>query len=205
MTTASLITFMSIMLTLAILPSASVALVVARSATCGFMHGLAVTAGIVIADLVFATLAIAGMTAFAQSAGLYGVILRYVAGAYMIYFGIGLIRSGNSSSRDTIDSGPSSLSASFLAGLFLTFGDMKAIFFYASLFPTLFDLHVFTSGDYAVVISMTVFIVGSVKLVYAGLARSIATRYSGSRITKPAKFMAGMLIIGAGVSVIAKA
>jgi len=204
MTTTSLVAFVSIMLALAILPSASVALVVARSSTCGFMNGLAVSAGIVVADLVFASLAIAGMSAFAQSAGLYFVILRYIAGLYMIYFGIVLIRSRKSPSRIATDSRPSSLITSFLSGLFLTFGDVKAIFFYASLFPSLFDLRSFTSGDYAVVISTTVIIVGGVKIVYAAFARSIALRWTGSRISTPAKSMAGFLMICAGTSVIVK-
>lgn len=45
MSTASIFAFMSIMLALAALPSASVTLVVTRSVTRGFNNGLAVAAG----------------------------------------------------------------------------------------------------------------------------------------------------------------
>jgi len=48
---------------LAALPSASVALVITRSATLGVANGIAVSAGIVLGDLIFILLAIFGLSA----------------------------------------------------------------------------------------------------------------------------------------------
>ena len=69
------------------------ALVVARSSTAGFANGSAVAAGIVVGDLVFVCLAVSGMTALAEVMGSSFLVLRYLAGAYLIWFGIGLMRS----------------------------------------------------------------------------------------------------------------
>ncbi|WP_218140385.1 LysE family translocator, partial [Ectothiorhodospira marina] len=76
------------MAVLALVPSTSVALVVARSSSAGFSNGCAVTAGIVVGDLAFVFLAVLGMAALAEVVGSFFLILRYLAGAYLIWFGI---------------------------------------------------------------------------------------------------------------------
>lgn len=204
MNPASIFAFVLIMVTLAALPGASVALVVTRSATRGFNNGLAVVGGIVVADLVFATLAMVGMATIAQSTGLLFSILRYIAGAYIVFMGISLIRSSNELSINEVNYCPSSLWTSFFSGLFLTFSDAKAILFYASLFPTLFDLQKFTMADSLLVILITAVTVGGVKVVYAASARSIASRCTGNKLAKHGKLVAGSLMVGTGVVVIAK-
>ena len=56
-----LLLLIPVMMVLAALPSTSVALVVVRSARLGVAHGLWVAAGIVMADLLFAALALWGI------------------------------------------------------------------------------------------------------------------------------------------------
>jgi len=70
---------------LAPVPSTSVALVVARSTSAEFSNGMAVTAGIVVGDLVFVFLAVFGMVALAEVAGSFFLILRYLAGVYLFW------------------------------------------------------------------------------------------------------------------------
>lgn len=192
------------MAALAAMPSASVALVVTRSAVLGFRNGLAVAVGIVLADLLFATLAVAGMTAVAHSAGAVFSVLRYVAGVYIIYMGISMMRSKSTGVTQTNDVRRSTLFASLASGFLLTLGDIKAILFYASLFPTLFDLRLFSRSDYILVVMITVLTVGGVKAVYAGLARSLVLSMSGNRLARHAKTIAGGLLTGAGIVVLAK-
>jgi threonine/homoserine/homoserine lactone efflux protein len=57
------------MLVLAAIPSASVALVVTRSATLGIKNGISVACGIVLCDLIFVALAILGMGFLAKQWG----------------------------------------------------------------------------------------------------------------------------------------
>ena len=76
-----------IMVALAAVPSASVVLVVTRSATLGVANGIAVSAGIVLGDLVFLGLAILGLAAAAEAMGSLFVFLKVMAGLYLLWLG----------------------------------------------------------------------------------------------------------------------
>lgn len=189
---------------LALVPSTSVALVVARSSTGGFLNGAAVAVGIVLGDLVFVGLAVFGMAALAETMGGLFLILRVMAGLYLIWFGISLLRS-KSSMRIPTDLSVSSLSASLLSGLVLTLGDVKAILFYASLFPAFVDLANISAADLAVIIGVTLVAVGGVKLGYAYFAARVVSLLGGGGVYRPVNVTAGGLLAAAGTYLIAKA
>lgn len=194
----------TIMLTLAAIPSTSVALVVTRSATSGLLHGTAVAVGIVLGDLIFALLAILGLTALSELMGTLFVLIRYTAGVYLIWFGINLIRSRNQTVR--LDRSPpaAGLVASFLTGLLVTLGDVKAIFFYASLFPSLLEVSTLGYAEIAWVLGVIIVTVGGVKLTYAVLAKKVATIAQRFSIAKQTKVASGGLMIGCGTYLIVK-
>jgi len=194
----------SIMLTLAAIPSTSVALVVTRSATSGLWHGAAVTVGIVLGDLLFALLAILGLTALADFMGTLFLLIRYLAGLYLIWFGISLIRNRNKTISFQPSPSTSGLLASFLTGLLVTLGDIKAIFFYASLFPTFLELSTLGQGEVASVLGVITLTVGGVKLAYAVLAKKVANIASRFPIAKRAKVASGSLMIGSGTYLIVR-
>ncbi len=189
---------------LALLPSASVALVIARSSTAGFLNGGAAAAGIVVGDLFFVSLAVLGMAAIAEMMGSLFLIFRYLAGAYLIWFGISLLKSKPSVKLEDSGRSVSTLSASFLSGLFLTLGDVKAIFFYASLFPVFVDLTTIKTLDTAIIVALTIVAVGSVKLGYAYSARKVVTFSRGLKSERAVKVTAGGLMIGAGAYLMVK-
>jgi threonine/homoserine/homoserine lactone efflux protein len=200
---ATLILF-TIMIVLAAVPSCSVALVVTRAATLGIRDGAAVAAGIVVGDLTFAALAILGMSALAETMGTFFAIVRYVGAAYLIWLGFSLICSRKSTAVPNAHSGGSTMIASFASGLLLTLGDVKAILFYASLFPTFVDMAHLTVLDIVVIFVVTALTVGGVKLIYAFAARSIISRLHTHRSHRHARTLAGSLMIGTGTYIIAK-
>lgn len=193
------------MAVLALVPSTSVALVVARSSSAGFSNGCAVTACIVVGDLAFVFLAVLGMAALAEVVGSFFLILRCLAGAYLIWFGISLIRSKASLQLEDSGRSASKLSASFLSGLLLTLGDLKAIFFYASLFPAFVDLSTIGTMDIAIIAGITIVAVGGVKLGYAYFSGVVASFVINHRAERAVKVAAGGLMVGAGSYLIAKA
>jgi len=200
---ATLILF-TIMIVLAAVPSCSVALVVTRAATLGIRDGAAVAAGIVVGDLTFAALAILGMSALAETMGTFFAIVRYIGAAYLIWLGFSLICSRKSTAVPTANFGGSTMIASFASGLLLTLGDVKAILFYASLFPTFVDMAHLTVLDIVVIFVVTALTVGGVKLIYAFAARSIISRLHTQRSHRHARTLAGSLMIGTGTYIIAK-
>jgi len=192
------------MLALAAIPSASVALVVTRSATLGFRNGAAVAVGIVIGDLIFVSLAILGMSVIAESMGAFFAIFKYIGGVYLIWLGIGLLRSNRDVVLESEDSRGSTLLTSLLSGLVLTLGDVKAILFYASLFPAFVDMANLTAASITAIVMITIFTVGGVKLTYAFAAHRIISRLQKRQAHKYARRSAGGLMIGAGTYLIVK-
>jgi threonine/homoserine/homoserine lactone efflux protein len=211
-----------IMVVLAALPSTSVALVIARSATHGFADGAAVSLGIVCGDLVFILLTLTGLAALAEITGSLFLLVKYIAAVYLIWLGVSLLRTGHQrtsalrpaqltlapvgSDRTASGTGGSMLT-SYLAGLLLTLADIKAIFFYLSLLPTFVDPDALNMRDFATICLLTIVSVGGVKLVYAFTAASLVQRTSqqtSGRLSKPLRYMAGGSVLAAGCYLLVK-
>ena len=196
---------LGIMIALAAMPSASVALVVTRAATLGVHQGVAVAAGIVLGDLFFVTLVILGLSVLAEVLGNVFLTIRYLGAIYLIWFGFSLLASKHTSGLMT--NGPvrkGNFTTGFLAGLALTLGDIKAIFFYLSLFPMFIDLAALQPTDVFVITAVTVLAVGGVKVVYAFSAAKIAALSKGLPFEPAIRITAGGAMIGAGSYIIAK-
>ena len=193
------ISLFTVMVSLAIIPSTSVALVVTRSATLGISNGIAVVLGIVLGDLVFISLAILGLSVITETMASLFLTIKYIGGAYLLWIGWQLLTSNH---KTTIAVKPKntqgSLLTSFLSGLFLTLGDIKAIFFYVSLFPAFVDLETLKLSDILMIIFVTILTVGGVKVAYIFLARKIVTMSRGLQLDNGAKKLAGGLMMGVG-------
>lgn len=195
-----------IMVALAALPSASVALVVTRSATLGIANGIAVSAGIVLGDLVFIILAILGLSIVAETMGSLFMVIKYLGATYLLWLGFTLLTS-KSTPTITVHktAGKRSIVASLLAGLVLTLGDIKAIIFYVSLFPVFINLSALHMADILIIISVMVVSVGGVKILYAFSATKVASLARSHKLDNAARKTAGGLMVGAGSYLIVKA
>ena len=193
------------MLALAAAPSASVALVVTRSATMGVASGIAVAAGIVLADLVFVLLVILGLSAIAEAMGSLFIVIRYFGAIYLLWLGFSLLKMEGSACYAIGEAQAGiSLITSFFAGFALTLGDIKAVFFYLSLFPAFIDLNALEAGDILLIVLITVASVGGVKVFYALSAAKIAALTKGIKLQNIARRIAGGIMLGAGSYIIAK-
>jgi len=200
------LTLFAVMVSLAALPSSSVALVVARSATAGVSNGIAVSIGVVLGDLLFVLLAILGLTAVAELMGGFFTILKIAGGLYLIWLGLALLKAkGEQFSLQETGQGKRGLLVSLSAGFFLTLGDVKAIIFYASLFPFFIDLSSASAFDYGLVVVITVVSVGSVKVLYAAFASKVAFYMQQKKIVAAPQKVAGGLMLGVGSYVTFKA
>ena len=200
------ISLFGIMVALAAVPSASLALVVARSATLGVANGIAVSFGIVLGDLVFILLAIIGLSVVAETMGSMFMVIKYLGATYLLWLGYSLLtenRATTITANKNREEG--SLIASFLAGFFLTLGDIKAIFFYVSLFPMFINLPALQVVDILVIILITVAGVGGIKILYALSATKIASLAKGIKFENAAIKTAGGVMVGAGSYLIIKA
>jgi threonine/homoserine/homoserine lactone efflux protein len=126
----------------------------------------------------------------------------------MVWLGVQLLRSKArfdfGQAQDPAHHAPATRLWSFLSGLFLTLGDLKAIVFYASAFPTLLDLPQLTNRDTVLVLVLTVLVVGGVKVAYACAAQWLVRKWGGVRVAKVLPKAAGVAMVGSGAYVIAK-
>jgi threonine/homoserine/homoserine lactone efflux protein len=136
--------------------------------------------------------------------GAFFALLRYLGGAYLIWVGIGLLRSVHRAPAPTVPSPVRDIGGTFTAALLLTLGDLKAILFYASLFPVFVNLSALTPSGIIGILALTALSVGSVKLLYALFASRIASRFANPGLQKGARLLAGSAMIGTGGVVIAK-
>lgn len=193
MTPASAAALFGAMAVLAAVPSVSVLAVTARSAAGGFRHGVFTTAGIVLADVAFILVAIFGLAFLAEAMGDRFVLVKYLGGAYLLWLGIALLRSG----RTTEQRGKapaSSAWSSFMTGLLITLGDQKAILFYLGFFPAFLDLAAMNWRDAVIVVAIAVVAVGGVKLGYAWAADR-AGALLGSRAGRAMNALAGGVLV----------
>ena len=197
---------LGITVSLAAIPSTSVALVVTRSATSGIGNGVAVAAGVVFGDLIFIFLVILGLSVIAETMGNLFLVIKYMGAMYLLWLGFSLMKAAKKTEfTSSAEKEKGSLVASFLSGCALTLGDFKAIVFYISLFPMLIDLSALKAVDVLVVVFITILGVGSVKIFYAFSAHKIASLAKDLKLDSAMRRIAGGLMIGAGSYIIAKA
>ncbi len=203
MTAVEFVSLFSIIAVLAAMPSASVLLVVTRTAMLGVIDGVAVAAGIVVGDLVLVCISLAGLAAIAHVVGdLFGLI-RILCGVYLVWYGYKLLRADRARHLVRTD-GPTSAWHGFIAGLTLTLGDVKAVVFYASLFPAFVDVQNLARVDVGLIGIATLATVGLVKLGYVYLAHRIKSRLQSGHHLRNAERLAGGLLVGTGVYIVAK-
>lgn len=194
-----------VMLPLAAMPSSSVALVVARSVSSGRMSGAFSALGVVAGDLVFIVMALVGMSVLADWLGALFSAAKYCGGVYLIWLGLTILKPKSSLEFPSSPVRNVSYFADFLAGLFLTLGDVKAILFYASLFPSLIEVEQVGVGDVLAIVMITILTVGGVKLAYAVFARQIVSKLRHRVASDLPRKLGGTLMIGCGSVLLTKA
>ncbi len=187
---------------LAAIPSISVLTVTTRSAAFGFRHGVFTTIGILCGDVIFILIAVLGLVFLVQAIEGFSSVISYIGGAYLIWLGF-LTWQSSPKLEPSADFSEASLLSSFLTGLLITLADQKAILFYLGFFPAFIDLKLLSFADFFIIVCLTVFGVGGVKLVYAALAGQ-AVVFLGSNALRWINFLAGGMMCAIGFYLLAK-
>lgn len=203
LTLANIAALAGIMALGALVPGVSVLTVSARSAALGFYHGVLAAAGIVAGDMVFILIAIYGLSILTDMMGSYFFILKYLGGAYLVWLGSVLWYSKQKVDGVECNS-KNSLLSSFLAGLFITLADQKAILFYLGLFPAFIDLSALSPADIGIILLIAAGAVGGSKLLYAFMAEKARQTFLSSKATRRINTIAGSVLVCIGVFLVVK-
>ena len=203
MTLESAIAFAIGMFLLALSPGPGLATIISRALASGPLAGLAVTAGLILADFAFMGVAMVGLTAIATTLGPLFRIVKYAGAAYLLWLGYRTFRNSATPLIVAPKSGKG-LVKDIGLGFLVTLGNPKAILFYSALLPTFLDMTRIGFGDY---VSLAGIVVVISYLVYGGYiflaerSRRLLSSTSASRLFNR---LTGSVLIGAGVAVAAR-
>jgi threonine/homoserine/homoserine lactone efflux protein len=171
----------------------------------GFREALALIAGVILGDLVYFTLAVLGMAALARSMGELFIVIKLAGAGYLIWLGVKLWRqppvpmaAGDGTTQRR------GFWRSLLGGFLVTISNPKTIAFYAGLLPTFVDLQKLSAAEALAMGAIVVLIVGAIPAAYA-LAAAGSRRF----LARPERLRlmnrtAGTMMIGTGVTVVAR-
>jgi threonine/homoserine/homoserine lactone efflux protein len=200
MTLHSAIAFAIGMFFLALSPGPGLATILSRTLASGPIAGLAVTAGLVLADSVFMGVAMVGLTAIATTLGPLFQIVKYAGAAYLLWLGYRVFKGAAAPMAVAPRSGRGLLKDIGL-GMLVTFGNPKAILFYGALLPTFLDMTQIRSGDFLVLAAIVVMISYIVYGGYILVAERSRRFLSSSVASRIFNRLTGSVLVGAGVAV----
>jgi threonine/homoserine/homoserine lactone efflux protein len=203
---ATLLLTFTVALAIAVaLPGPGIFSVVSCAIGHGFRHALALTAGIVVGDLIFFCLAVLGMAALARSLGDLFFFVKLAGAFYLIWLGAKLWRTPPKMSADrgaeTATATGRSYGRDFVAGFLVTISNPKSIGFYAGLLPTFVDLERLRFIDAAAMALIVVLVVGLIPAAYAFVAARSRRFFQSTARLKFMNRTAGTMMIGSGIVV----
>ncbi|MBU8536939.1 LysE family translocator [Falsiroseomonas tokyonensis] len=170
---AALLLFAASYLAVLVLPGPSVTALIARVLAQGLGGAPAFVAGVVVAALVWFTLAATGLALLAASLGGVFEVIRYAGAAYLLFLAWKMWRAPVrplAAPPPVADAG-----RMFLAGLAVNLGNPKAMMFFFALLPTVVDLGGLTLLGFVELALVIVLVCGGVLGGYA-LAAARARR-----------------------------
>jgi threonine/homoserine/homoserine lactone efflux protein len=200
MTFESAIAFAVGIFFLALSPGPGLATILSRALASGPAAGLAVTAGLVLADFVFMAVAMAGLTAAAAALGPLFQVVKYAGAAYLVWLGYRAFRSSAAPLVVAPRSGRGIIKDVGL-GFLVTLGNPKAILFYSALLPTFLDMTQIRFADFLILAGIVVvvsYVVYGAYILVAERSRRLLSSGAASRFFNR---MTGSILIGAGVAV----
>jgi threonine/homoserine/homoserine lactone efflux protein len=184
-------------------PGPNVAAIVSSGIARGFPPAAALALGVVVGDVFWVMLVVAGLSLLAQQLGPVFLAVKIVGGLYLAWLGWKLWRAPvEAPSLVPAPAGARSLSRQFLLGFGLTLANPKAILFHAGVMPTLLDLERATLPDALVLAVVVTVTVGTVHLSYARMASKARLFLGDPRRLRVVNRFAGTVMIGTGALVL---
>ena len=195
-----LTTFIIGTIVIVLLPGPNSMYVMTVAARRGVGAGLRGAAGIFVGDLILMILSVAGVASLVQTTPILFSILKYAGGAYLVWLGLGLLRSAWQRGSEVIEV-PTDNRHPFKVALTISLLNPKAILFFVSFFIQFVDpsyanpLVSFVILGAIVQLCSQLYLV-SLVLIAVYFKTKLAQR---SRLTMASKAGAGTLFVGYGM------
>ncbi len=181
-------------------PGPSIAALVSRVLTRGFRDVLPFLAAMWVGEVLWLTLAVAGLAAIAETFHLLFVAIKWVGIAYLLFLAWKMWTA-----PETVD--PATLAADrspvrmFLAGLAVTLGNPKIMVFYLALLPSIVDLRAITVAGWAGLALTLLVVLVCIDLTWSLLAIQARRVLRSPRAVRRANRASATLMTGAAVAI----
>ena len=172
---------------------------IARTMAGGFAATWPLALGVVIGDVMWAVLAILGVTWVASQIDGFMVILTWVACGTFLFMGYMVLKHADAGISENSRLTRPGVWAGFVAGLAVILGNPKAILFYMGMLPGFFDLTTLTTPDIVAIgaLSAVVPFVGNmIMAVSIGRVRQVL---KSPKALRRMNITAGLLLISVGL------
>ena len=204
MTLAVLIAYSGALFIAAVIPGPGVTALVARALGSGFRLTFVMGLGLILGDMVYLTAVILGLAFIAQTFTTTFMLIKIAGALYLVHIAwklwtAGLMPQDIQAQRST------SLTMSFLSGLFVTLGNPKTMLFYVALVPTLIPLEAIGPSDYAALVGVTFVVLIAVLIPYILLASQARTLLKKPNSLKTLNRSAASILAGTAAYIAARA
>lgn len=182
-------------------PGPGIAALVARVLARGTTGVPWFIAGFVSGDLVWLSIATAGLAVLAQSFAMLFLAIKYAGAAYLLFLAIRLWTGPASGTGLERPAQPETGARLYLAGLSVSLGNPKVIAFFLALLPTVVRLETLNLTGFLEIAGLSIVILSVVLASYA-LAASRARRlFTSPRAVRRLNRGTGVVMAGAAVAV----
>ncbi|WGF87407.1 LysE family translocator [Marinivivus vitaminiproducens] len=181
-------------------PGPSIAALVARVLTGGLRSVLPFLAAMWLGEVLWLTMAVAGLAAIAQSFHAAFVVLKYLGVAYLLYLAWRMW---------TAPAGPDAAAlptrrnawGMFTAGMMITLGNPKIMVFYMALLPTIIDMSAIGLASWAELVATLLAVLVAVDLGWALMAAKARRLLTSPRAVRIANRAGAGMMAGAAAAI----
>ena len=214
-----LLTLMFSLFILALIPGPVVFTVISRSFSNGLLAAVQLIIGVTIADYLFISIALFGLTTLADTMGPAFIIIQYASAAYLSWIGVSLLRTRlpqiNTQNIQTetqnlqddeqtlakisiTKSIPKSIK-NILIGLMIGLSNPKAVIFYVGFFPAFIPATTISISDALKVMFVATIAFGSINFIYALLAMKARKVFNSPKAALYINRFSGSIMLIAGL------
>jgi threonine/homoserine/homoserine lactone efflux protein len=200
----TLIVFAAALFVAAGSPGPSIAALVARVLSSGWRDVMPFVAAMWLGEVIWLTMALAGLTTLAQSFQAGFTVLKWAGVAYLAWMAWTMWRAPAETGASALPGHGSGWSM-FAAGMAVTLGNPKIMLFYLALLPTLIDVQGTGLREGAALAAVAVAVLAAVDLLWIGLAQRARAFLRTPRAVRFSNRLSATVMGGAALAIAAKA
>lgn len=183
-------------------PGPGIFALVSRALSRGPLAAVVLTVGLISADFVYLSLALAGLAFVAQRFHAVFVAVKVIGALYLVYLGV---RTWRMPARPmtAVDARPRGLWRDFVAGFATSGSNPKVILFYLGVLPALVEMGHMTWAHYALIVCVVTATLFAGCLIYVALCARMRRLFASAGAVRRLNRAAAVILVGAGIGVAA--